>query len=56
LAFTALEWVLIALLLINCLLAYAIAVAWESSWHGDVGTAGELSHYVGAADEPGQVR
>jgi hypothetical protein len=37
LAYAALEWVIIALLLINGLLTYTIAVAREPSQHGDVG-------------------
>jgi hypothetical protein len=50
LAYAALEWVLIALLLINGLLAYTIAVTREPSWHGDVGATCGLSCYVGMTD------
>jgi hypothetical protein len=50
LAYAALEWVLIALLLINGLLAYAVAVAQEASRRGDAGTAVGLSYYAGVVD------
>jgi hypothetical protein len=52
-AMAALEWVLIALLLINGLLAYAIVVARKPSRRGDASTADGLSYYVGAVDALG---
>jgi hypothetical protein len=52
----ALDWVLIALLLIIGLLAYAIAVAREPSRRGNAGAAGGLSYYEGAEDTRGTGR
>jgi hypothetical protein len=49
LAYGTLEWVLIALLVIN-MLAYAVAVAQEASRRGDAGTAVGLSYYAGVVD------
>jgi hypothetical protein len=45
--YAALEWVLIALLLINGLLAYAIAVTREPLQHGDAGASAD-SHITWA--------
>jgi hypothetical protein len=47
LAYATLEWVFIALLLINGLLTYTIAVAREPSQHGDVGTWGHVGDRKG---------
>jgi hypothetical protein len=50
LVYAALEWVLIALLLINDMLAYAITATQERSRHGGAGAAGGLSYYVAVTD------
>jgi hypothetical protein len=53
LAYATLEWVLIALLLINNLLAYTIAIVREPSWCGDAGAAdvrGTRRGVVGASN------
>ena len=44
LAYAALEWVLVAMLLNNGLLAYAIAVTQEPLWCVDVSVVGKLSY------------